>query len=81
MKHVIDWGMILSAIPLCLLARAANIFPISFVVNAFRTRPVPYTVQIFQWFCGLRGALAYALALNMPLYGACTLCMDYGLCS
>ncbi|CAI7930490.1 unnamed protein product, partial [Closterium sp. NIES-54] len=33
MQHVIDWGLLLSAIPLCLLSRAFNVFPLSFLSN------------------------------------------------
>lgn len=36
LKHEFDIGLILSAIPLCLLSRALNVFPLSFLANMYR---------------------------------------------
>lgn len=45
----------MSGIPLCLLSRAANIFPLAYIANKFRSVPIPYSVQMMQFMCGLRG--------------------------
>lgn len=64
--HRIDWGLILSSVPLMLVSRAINIFPLANLANYFRRYPIPKNVQTMQFACGLRGAIAYALALNLP---------------
>ena len=64
--HQIDLGLILSSVPLMLLTRAINIFPLANLANSFRRFPIPANVQTMQFACGLRGAIAYALALNLP---------------
>eukprot|EP00981_Chlorochromonas_danica_P006713 scaffold1463_cov189-Ochromonas_danica.AAC.8 len=63
----------------CLLGRVANIFPLSFLANCVRRQqPIPLRMQVVMWFCGLRGAIAFALSQNMPfehreLYSSTTL--------
>jgi len=64
--HLWDIGILLTGIPLAMLARALNIFPLSRLANLLRETPIPPNVQIMHWLCGLRGAVAYALAVNMP---------------
>ncbi|KAA0150498.1 hypothetical protein FNF27_07787 [Cafeteria roenbergensis] len=61
-----NWGFIAVALLICLFARAANIFPISFMVNLARKKVIPLPMQGVIWFAGLRGAIAFALAINMP---------------
>lgn len=61
----VDLGLLLSGIPLCLLSRAANVFPLAYLLNKYRRFPIPFRVQTMQWACGLRGAVAYALAAFM----------------
>ena len=49
-----------------LLARVFNVFPGAYLVNLAR-RPeakIPYTYQKMLWFSGLRGGIAFALALG-----------------
>lgn len=50
---------------LCLIARAIIIFPFSFLVNCRRSRKITFSMQLLLWFAGLRGAIAFALALNV----------------
>jgi len=52
----------------CLIARAMNIFPLSFVANLCRGRSnnISAKMQVVLWFAGLRGAIAFALSENMP---------------
>jgi len=64
--HVFDVGMILFGIPLALASRFANVFPLSKLANELRSEKIPDNVQKMHAACGLRGAVAYALALAMP---------------
>ncbi|VEU42604.1 unnamed protein product [Pseudo-nitzschia multistriata] len=52
----------------CLVGRAINIFPLSFLANFCRERSNKITgkMQVVLWFAGLRGAIAFALSENMP---------------
>lgn len=50
----------------CLLGRALNIFPLTALVNLRRKVPISFRMQGVMWFAGLRGAIAFALATNMP---------------
>jgi len=55
------------ALLFCVIARAFNIFPLSFIANCCRRKnKVPLSMQIVMWFTGLRGAVAFALSENMP---------------
>ena len=45
-RTAIDWGLMLTGIPLCLLARAANIFPLSAALNTRRRIPLPRNLQV-----------------------------------
>ena len=74
-------SFILCTIGLCLVGRAANIFPLSVLVNLWRTRHVvDFRIQFVMWFSGLRGAIAFALAIGLTTPHAsaiqtCTLCV------
>ena len=65
-----NWDLMLSIVALtsCLIGRAANIFPLSFIANLCRERSNKITAkrQVVLWFAGLRGAIAFALSENMP---------------
>ncbi|GAQ86855.1 Na+/H+ antiporter [Klebsormidium nitens] len=54
------------AIIAILAARAANVFPLSYIINTIRPRSknIPMAHQKALWFSGLRGAMAFALALQ-----------------
>lgn len=63
-----DVGLILWSIPILLIARAANIFPLVGIVN-LRREPndrVPFNHQIMMWFSGIRGAMAFSLTVDVP---------------
>ncbi|KAK9818672.1 hypothetical protein WJX74_002819 [Apatococcus lobatus] len=63
----VDAGLLITGVPLVLLARAANIFPLSYLLNMKGRRlPLPYNLQTIMWAVGLRGAVAYGLAVNLP---------------
>ena len=46
------------------VARALNIYPLSFVLNLGRKNRIPMNYQHMLWFSGLRGAMAFALAMQ-----------------
>ena len=50
----------------CLFGRALNTFPLSNLANLRRKIKIPAKMQFVIWFAGLRGAIAFALSLNMP---------------
>jgi sodium/hydrogen exchanger 8 len=50
----------------CLVSRLFNTFPLSVVANCFRSRPIPLKMQTVIWFAGLRGAISFALSMQMP---------------
>lgn len=58
----------LAGLFLCLVGRFFNIFPLSFMANLCRgeDEKIPVQMQCVLWFAGLRGAIAFALAVNMP---------------
>ena len=48
------------------LSRAANVWPCSALVNYFRPQDlrIPQRQQLMIWFSGMRGAMAFAMALR-----------------
>jgi sodium/hydrogen exchanger 8 len=52
---------------MCLISRACNIFPLSILLNYFREHKITKKMQFIMWFSGLRGAIAFALSLNLEL--------------
>lgn len=64
-KHSWDIGLIALSILFCALARALNTFPFSACANIKRKKKVPWKMQIVIWFAGLRGAIAFALAMSL----------------
>ncbi len=60
-----DWGLVVVNLLVCLLARAANVFPLCWLANIGRKEKIPFSYRILIWFSGLRGAIAFALALNV----------------
>lgn len=62
-----DWGFIFATIAACLLARALNTFPLCSLANLGRSarRKIPFSYMLVIWFSGLRGAIAFALVLNV----------------
>jgi len=62
-----DWSLqlIFFTLLLCIVGRAIIIFPFSYLVNCRRARRITFKMQFFLWFAGLRGAIAFALAINV----------------
>lgn len=50
---------------LCLLARGLQIMLFSACLNLKRKKKIHGKMQVVMWFAGLRGAIAFALALNL----------------
>ncbi|CAI5744879.1 unnamed protein product [Peronospora destructor] len=62
-----DWSFIFANFGACLVARALNTFPLCFLANCKRSeqQKIPFKYMIVIWFSGLRGAIAFALVLNV----------------
>ncbi|KAJ8684172.1 hypothetical protein QAD02_019964 [Eretmocerus hayati] len=63
-KHQFDFGFILSGFFCALLGRAANVYPLSFLLNLGRKPKIPMNFQHMLFFAGLRGAMSFALAIR-----------------
>lgn len=64
-KHSVEPALVIWSVVLCLVGRAANIFPLCFLVNKFRTTKITPKMSFIMWFSGLRGAISYALSLHL----------------
>lgn len=49
----------------CVVGRAANIFPMTYLANLCRAEKISHRMQIFMFFSGLRGAVSYALSQQL----------------
>jgi sodium/hydrogen exchanger 8 len=63
--HKLHWGLIFWGIVFCLLGRALNIYPLSAILNRGRTNKISYKNQFVMFWSGLRGAIAFALAIGL----------------
>ncbi|XP_033637609.1 sodium/hydrogen exchanger 7-like [Asterias rubens] len=59
-----DAGFIFSAFFAILVGRFLNIYPLSFLLNLGRKQKIPWNIQHMLMFSGLRGAIAFALAIR-----------------
>jgi sodium/hydrogen exchanger 8 len=55
------WGIVAA-----MVARACAVFPTVMLANTVRATPVPTKHAIVLWFSSMRGAVSFALALNIP---------------
>ena len=62
--HKWKYSFILIAFIATLAGRAANIYPLSFLLNLGRDHPIPKKFQHVLVFSGLRGAMTFSLALR-----------------
>ena len=61
----LGWGLVITTILNLNLARALNVFVVSALVNSTREKnKITPKMQGVMWLSGLRGAMAYALALK-----------------
>lgn len=65
-SHSFQPAFIIWSILLCLFGRGLNIGTISLLANRFRQTKITPQQQFIMWFSGLRGAIAFALALHLP---------------
>lgn len=72
-EQVFDVVFIFAGIAVILLARAANVYPLTAIVNVARSRSggtiITQKYQFFMWFAGLRGAIAFILSIDVPTAG------------
>ncbi|XP_012283494.1 sodium/hydrogen exchanger 8 [Orussus abietinus] len=64
-RHRFEPALVIWSIVLCLIGRAANIFPLALLVNRFREHQITRKMMFIMWFSGLRGAISYALSLHL----------------
>lgn len=69
-QHAFHPKLIFWTIVLTLVGRAAHVFPLSFVMNCFRSKnhQITFSMQLIMWFAGLRGAISYALSVHVGQY-------------
>uniref|UniRef100_K3WWX9 Sodium/hydrogen exchanger n=1 Tax=Globisporangium ultimum (strain ATCC 200006 / CBS 805.95 / DAOM BR144) TaxID=431595 RepID=K3WWX9_GLOUD len=60
-----EWRFILVSFAVCLVARALMTFPLCYVANLWRSHAIPFKYMFVIWYSGLRGAVAFALSLNV----------------
>ncbi|KAL9645667.1 hypothetical protein ABK040_003400 [Willaertia magna] len=60
-----DFRFIGWTILLCLIGRFFNIVPLTGILNCYRREKISFKYQLIMWFSGLRGAIAFALALGL----------------
>ncbi|XP_028930080.1 sodium/hydrogen exchanger 9 isoform X2 [Ornithorhynchus anatinus] len=63
-NHIFNILFILGAFLAIFIARACNIYPLSFLLNLGRKQKIPWNFQHMMMFSGLRGAIAFALAIR-----------------
>ncbi|KAJ5075631.1 sodium/hydrogen exchanger [Anaeramoeba ignava] len=65
-EHYLKFSLIATTIFLCLISRFFNIIPLSFLNNLFKKkRKLTAKQQFLLWFSGLRGAVAFALSVDL----------------
>eukprot|EP00929_Paragymnodinium_shiwhaense_P042859 TRINITY_DN22111_c0_g1_i1.p1 TRINITY_DN22111_c0_g1~~TRINITY_DN22111_c0_g1_i1.p1 ORF type:complete len:706 (-),score=106.85 TRINITY_DN22111_c0_g1_i1:153-2270(-) len=63
--------LVFYTVAVILVARAAHIFPLSIMLNMGRRRKkIDRNMSVMMWISGLRGAIAFALALRIPCSNA-----------
>ncbi|XP_065180147.1 sodium/hydrogen exchanger 9-like [Sycon ciliatum] len=62
--HQWNWGFIVFSFLAILAGRALNIIPMTFIANLRRKNKIPVKFQKMLLFAGLRGAIAFALAMR-----------------
>ncbi|KAM4605933.1 sodium/hydrogen exchanger 9-like [Polymixia lowei] len=63
--HVFNVLFIVGAFLAVFISRACNVYPLCFLLNLGRTNKIPRNVQHLMMFAGLRGAVAFALAVGL----------------
>ncbi|XP_053315215.1 sodium/hydrogen exchanger 9 [Spea bombifrons] len=63
-NHIFNALFICGAFISIFVARACNIYPLTFFLNLGRRKKIPWNFQHMMMFSGLRGAIAFALAIR-----------------
>ncbi|XP_054154317.1 sodium/hydrogen exchanger 6-like [Oppia nitens] len=66
-RHYWSFSFIVIAFIAIAVGRALNVYPLSFVLNLGRNNKIPLHFQHVLFFSGLRGAMAFALAIRNTL--------------
>ncbi|XP_034943648.1 sodium/hydrogen exchanger 7 isoform X2 [Chelonus insularis] len=69
-KHRFDFGFIIVGFICALLGRAANVYPLSFILNLARKPKISLNFQHMLFCAGLRGAMSFALAIRNTVSNA-----------
>lgn len=69
-KHNFDAAFIFGSIFAIIVGRAVNIYPLSFLLNLGRKSKITWNLQHMLFLSGLRGAIAFALAIRNTLTDA-----------
>ena len=69
-KHNFDAAFIFGAFLSIIVGRAVNIYPLSFLLNLGRKSKITWNFQHMLFLSGLRGAIAFALAIRNTLTDA-----------
>jgi NhaP-type Na+/H+ or K+/H+ antiporter len=64
-KHVWEWPFILTILAVVVFIRAIPVFGLTAIANIGRDLKIDFRRQIVLWFAGLRGAIAFVLAVEM----------------
>jgi len=64
-QHVFNFWLIFASILVMLVARACNVYPLSYLINPYRDVKIIPKFQFIMWFSGLRGAIAFCLCLQL----------------
>lgn len=69
-KHNFDPAFIFGAFVAIIVGRALNIYPLAFLLNLGRKSKITWNLQNMLFLSGLRGAIAFALAIRNTLTDA-----------
>uniref|UniRef100_A0A915PZT1 Sodium/hydrogen exchanger n=1 Tax=Setaria digitata TaxID=48799 RepID=A0A915PZT1_9BILA len=58
----VSWSILL-----CFIGRAFNVFPLAYLANKCRRPQISIKNQFIMWYSGMRGAVAFALALHISI--------------
>lgn len=60
-----EWKLVAIGCISLVISRFVSVIIVSLVINCFKTEKIPFSHQIVMGYAGLRGAVAFYLALNV----------------